>query len=97
MLVSRTLFALYTAMHVWGYIIFINSDTPNAADYFIIVVFFIGTYQYLELYLGIVGLVIVLPFFLVYLAAKAIKKHRKNKRIARMLQGVKYNSLTLRG
>lgn len=97
MVISRLLFGMYTAMHVWGYIIFINSETPNAADYFIIVVFFLGTYQYLQIYLGIVGVLVVLPFFLAYLIIKAIKKNRKNKRISKLLKGQKYNAMSLKG
>lgn len=73
MIVSRILFAVYTALHIWGYIIFASSGDPNLADYYIIIVFFIGTYQYLEVYLGLIGFVIVVPFLLAYLAVKAIK------------------------
>lgn len=73
MIASRILFALYTALHIWGYIIFASSGTPNLADYYIIVVFFIGTYQYLEVYLGLIGFIIVVPFLLVYLAVKTVK------------------------
>lgn len=97
MIASRTLFLLYTGLHVWGYIIFINNSTPNVCDYFIIVVFFLGTYQYLEIYLGIVGLVIVLPFILMYLLIQAIKKYRKKSKISAMLEGKKYNPLKLKG
>lgn len=47
MIAGRLLFCLYTGLHIWGYIIFITETEPNPADYYTIVVFFIGTYQYL--------------------------------------------------
>ena len=97
MVAGRTLFAIYTALHIWGYIIFIENGNPNLCDYFIIVVFFLGTYQYLEVYLGIVGLIIVLPFLLLYLMIQAIKKYRKKAKITAMLQGRKYNPVKLKG
>lgn len=98
MLISRILFVIYTVLHVWGYIIFIlDTSEPNLADYFIIAVFFLGTYQYLEIYLGIVGLAIVLPFILVYFLIKYIKKRRRATKIVRMLQGKKYNAGALKG
>ena len=85
MLASRILFVLYTCLHVWGYIIFVNDDDPSLAAYFIIVVFFIGTYQYLEIYLGIVGLLIVLPFFLIYVIGQAIRDKMKSRRVLKMM------------
>ncbi len=96
-IVSRFLFIMYTILHIWGYIIFISVETPSPADYLIIIIIFLGTYQYLEIYLGIVGLILVLPFLLIYLAVKAIKKRRKNKALSLRLKGQLFNPLTLKG
>lgn len=85
MLTSRTLFVLYTCLHIWGYIIFVSDNEPNLADYFIIIVFFIGTYQYLEIYLGVAGLLVVLPFFLIYVIVQTIRDRRKARRVHKMM------------
>lgn len=95
--VSKVLFTVYLGVHIWGYVIFANAEEPSPADYLIIIVLFLGTYQYLEVYLGIAGVLIALPFFLVYLLVSAIRKRRKGSQNVRRLRGTKYNPMALKG
>jgi len=61
---SRTQFALYHLIHIWGFFLLLTNDIPSeAARTFLTVIILLSTYQYLEFYLIIVFLIVVLPFY----------------------------------
>ena len=43
---SKILFFLYQALHIWGFVIFLTETEESPASDIMIVILFIGTYQY---------------------------------------------------
>lgn len=81
------MFFIYQGLHIWGFVIFFTETDESVASDYMIVILFLGTYQYFEFYSLIILIVIVAPFLLIYMGIKAYRKKIKQEAIARRLQG----------
>jgi hypothetical protein len=52
----------------------------------------LGTYQYLEIYFALAGLIIILPFILGYFAVKEIRKWKAKAAESVLLEGKEYRA-----
>ena len=84
-IVSKVLFFLYQALHIWGFVIFLTETEESPASDIMIVVLFIGTYQYFEFYSLLIIIIIIAPFLLIYLGVKSYRKKIRQEAIARRL------------
>lgn len=95
--VSKVLFLLYQGLHVWGFILFFTETKESVASDLMIVILFIGTYQYFEFYSLLLVVVVVAPFVLIYMGVKSYLKRRRQAGIARRLEGRKYEAGSVSG
>lgn len=69
-------FALYQVVHFWGVLLLIFYEFPEKTlQTYVTIIIVMGTYQYLEIYIIIVFLIIILP----YLAIKQLYRYSVTK------------------